>query len=391
MKINKLVIEGVGGIEALTLTFNPQMNLICGPNGIGKTTILESIAHVFSNGQTSILKRNVRASTSRITSEIDNNGVIQNGDIQFDVFVPEKQAQISGLNQLTSGLIALKTARTFLYQSLAAVNKDTNKEIHTLWDEARNGINLTDIKNWFVNRYLYSAHPGALSTEQLKNFELAKKCFSLLNKDFTFSKVDASTNEIMVNTPSGEIYYEYLSSGFKSIISILFGIIKEIEFRFREPRINAVDFKGIILIDEIELHLHPDWQEKVVDILISAFPHAQFFASTHSPHVIQTAKPNQIIALAHVDSKVFQRELPNSEFGFQGWSIEEVLTDVMGMEDTRTLIFNQMIKEFELQIETGDYENASTNFEKINSLLHPQNQLKKLMKFQLAAIKGEKE
>lgn len=391
MKINKLVIEGVGGIENLTLSFNPQMNLICGPNGIGKTTILESIAHVFSNGQTSILKRNVRATTSRIISEIDNNGIIQNGNIQFDVFVPEKQAQINGLNQLTSGLIALKTARTFLYQSLGAVNKDTNKEIHTLWDEARNGINLTDIKNWFVNRYLYSAHPGALSAEQLKNFELAKKCFSLLNKDFTFSKVDASTNEIMVNTPSGEIYYEYLSSGFKSIISILFGIIKEIEFRFREPRINAVDFKGIILIDEIELHLHPDWQEKVVDILISAFPHAQFFASTHSPHVIQTAKPNQIIALAHVDSKVFQRELPNSEFGFQGWSIEEVLTDVMGMEDTRTLIFNQMIKEFQLQIENGDYENASTNFEKINSLLHPQNQLKKLMKFQLAAIKGEKE
>lgn len=145
------------------------------------------------------------------------------------------------------------------------------------------------------------------------------------------------------------------------------------------------------MIDEIELHLHPDWQEKVVDILITAFPHAQFFASTHSPHVIQTAKPNQIIALAHLDNKVFQRELPNSEFGFQGWSIEEVLTDVMGMEDTRTLIFNQMIKQFQQQIETGDYENATSNFEKINSLLHPQNQLKKLMKFQLAAIKGEKE
>lgn len=387
MKINKLKIEGVGGIEALTLTFNPQMNLICGPNGIGKTTILESIAHVFSHGSTSILKRNVRATTSRITSEIDNNGIIQNGDINFDVFVPEKQAHISGLNDLTSSLIALKTARTFLYQPLAAVNKDTNKEMYTLWNEAINGINLSDIKNWFVNRYLYSAHPGALSTEQLNNFELAKKCFSLLNKDFIFSKVDASTNEIMVNTPSGEIYYEYLSSGFKSIISILFGIIKEIEFRFREPRINAIDFKGIILIDEIELHLHPDWQEKIVDILISAFPHAQFFASTHSPHVIQTAKPNQIIALSHVDSNVFQRELPSSKFGFQGWSIEEVLTDVMGMEDTRTTIFNQLIKLFQEQIETEDYESASSNFENINSLLHPHNQLKKLLKFQLAAIK----
>lgn len=38
MKINNLIIEGVGGIETLTLSFNPQMNIICEPNGIGKTT-----------------------------------------------------------------------------------------------------------------------------------------------------------------------------------------------------------------------------------------------------------------------------------------------------------------------------------------------------------------
>lgn len=391
MKINKLNIIGVGGIEELSLIFNSQMNLVCGPNGIGKTTVLESIAHVFSNGETSILKRNVRTASSKITSEIDYNGEIKANVISFNVFVPEKQAQISGLNQLSSRLISLKTSRTFQYQSLQSVNKDKEKPIHVLWDEARHGINLTDIKNWFVNRYLYSAHVGALSQEQLKNFELAKTCFSILNKKFIFSKVDASTNEIMVNTPSGEIYYEYLSSGFKSIISILFGIIKEIEFRFKEPRINAVDFDGIILIDEIELHLHPDWQEKVVDILITAFPYAQFFVSTHSPHVIQHAKPNQIIALAHLDSKVYQRELPNSEYGFQGWSIEEVLTDVMGMQDTRTVIFNKLIEDFQNEIVNSDYKKAFVVFEKLNSLLHPQNELRKLLKFQLAGIKGEKE
>ena len=390
MKINTLKLEGVGGLENLILTFNPQMNLICGPNGIGKTTVLESIAHIFSSGETNILKRNVNATSSRITAEIDNNGTILKPDINFDVFVPEKLVSINGLNEVSSWLVSLKAARTFQYTSLQAVNKDTNKEIYVLWNEAKYGINLTDIKNWFVNRYLYSAHLDALSPEQLKNFELAKSCFSLLNSDFVFSRVDASTNEIMVQTPSGEIYYEYLSSGFKSIISILFGIIKEIEFRFKEPRINAIDFNGVILIDELELHLHPDWQEKVVDVLITAFPLAQFFASTHSPHVIQTAKPNQIIALEQIDNKISQRELPNSEFGFQGWSIEEVLTDVMGMEDTRTAIFNKLIDEFQKQIEICDYENASSNFEKINSLLHPQNQLRKLMKFQLAAIKGEK-
>ena len=51
MRIKKLNLEGVGGIQSIALTFHDNMNLLCGPNGIGKTTILESIAHIFSHGQ----------------------------------------------------------------------------------------------------------------------------------------------------------------------------------------------------------------------------------------------------------------------------------------------------------------------------------------------------
>lgn len=387
MRIDKLKIEGVGGIKSLDLSFNDRMNLLCGPNGIGKTTVLESIAHIFSNGDTNILKRNVASEISKISAQIDIDGIVENKEIQFDTFIPETATRVTGFHLRTSGLISLKTTRTFQYQSLQSVSKDINKENHILWNDAINGINLTDIKNWFVNRYLYSPHDGALTAEQLKNFELAKKCFSLLNNDFSFSKVNASSNEIMINTPSGEIYYEYLSSGFKSIISILFGIIKEIEFRFKDPKINAEDFQGIILIDEIELHLHPEWQEKIVDILLNVFPKAQFFASTHSPHVIQTAKPNQIIAFGFDNNNVVQRELPNTEFGFQGWTIEEVLTDVMGMNNLRTEIFKKLISQFDKSIEEENIQSAEEIFNQLDNLLHPENTLRKLLKFQLAGIR----
>ena len=387
MRVNKLKIDGVGGIKSIALSFNERMNLLCGPNGIGKTTVLESIAHIFSNGDTNILKRNVASEISKISAEIDIEGKTENKEIQFDTFIPEKSNRVSGFHLQTSGLISLKTTRTFQYQTLQSVSKDSNKENHILWNDAINGINLTDIKNWFVNRYLYSPHEGALTIEQLKNFELAKRCFSLLNNDFSFSKVNASSNEIMINTPSGEIYYEYLSSGFKSIISILFGIIKEIEFRFKDPKINAEDFQGIILIDEIELHLHPEWQEKIVAILLDVFPKAQFFASTHSPHVIQTAKPNHIIALGFDDNNVIQRDLPNSDFGFQGWTVEEVLTDVMGMTSLRTDIFKKLLSQFEKAIESENTKNAEEIYIQLDNLLHPENTLRKLLRFQLAGMR----
>ena len=387
MKINTLTIEGIGGIESLKLELNENMNILCGPNGIGKTTILEVIAHIFSNGQTNILKRNVNSEIGKITVEIDNNGSKESKTIQFDTFVPEKPTQIRGaLNQLSSGIISLKTARIFQYQALQAVNKDTTKENNILWNDAINGINLSDIKNWFVNRYLYSAHEGALTAEQLSNYELAKSCFSFLDSSFIFSKVDASSNEIMVNTPSGEIYYEYLSSGFKSIISILFGIIKEIEFRFTEPRIKAKDFQGIILIDEIELHLHPAWQGKIVEVLLKAFPLAQFVTTTHSPHVVQTAEPTQIVALNSIDNIVQQRNLPSSIYGFKGWSVEEVLTDVMGMSDTRTDFYNSTFKEFNDLLDNEKYEEAKKLFKNINEFLHPNNHLRKVLEIQLTGL-----
>ena len=87
--------------------------------------------------------------------------------------------------------------RTFQYQSLDAVGKDVNKNSNTSFQEAMHGVNVNEVKNWFVNRYLYSAHNGALTQQQLNNLELAKKSFSLLNEEFSFSKVLASSNEIM--------------------------------------------------------------------------------------------------------------------------------------------------------------------------------------------------
>ena len=58
MKITKVEITGVGGIRHLSVEPNEAMNIICGPNGIGKTTLLECIAHLFSAGNTNLLKRN---------------------------------------------------------------------------------------------------------------------------------------------------------------------------------------------------------------------------------------------------------------------------------------------------------------------------------------------
>ena len=159
---------------------------------------------------------------------------------------------------------------------MAAIPSDQSREQSDLWCEAISGVTFDCVKGWFVNRYLYSAREGTLSEEQISNYHLAERCFSIINSQYSFSRVMGATNDIMVNTPQGEIYFEYLSSGFKSIIYLLFSTIKEIEFRFKEQNLKAEDFDGIILIDEIEIHLHSEWQERIIYILRKTFPCAQF-------------------------------------------------------------------------------------------------------------------
>jgi len=305
-------------------------------------------------------------------------------DIKFHQYEPNERANIIGRHDKCAFLLSLKTTRTFAYTPLDAVSKDTEKPIHVLWEESKNGVSVHDVKNWFVNRYLYSAHPGALTNEQLENFKLAKECFSALNECFSFSRVNASSNEILVTTPSGEIYYEYLSSGFKSCLAILFGIIKEIEFRFNATK--ARDFEGVVLIDELELHLHPEWQYRIANVLVNIFPNVQFIVTTHSPHVIQSAEPDQIVALENQAGRVTLRNLPSSSYGFKGWTLDEVLTDVMGMADTRTEVFGQLMASFNKAIDCEDYASAQRAYEKLDVSLHPTSHVRKLLRLQLASI-----
>jgi predicted ATP-binding protein involved in virulence len=389
MKVKSIEINGIGGIESIHINFNENMNFICGPNGIGKTTLLECVAHSFSATQTNILKRNVSSDSGNFKSVIEIDGTDTESNIAIVNFDPNKPSNISGLHQHSSKLLSLKVTRTFQYQALNSVSKDVDKNSNTSYQEAMHGVNVNEVKNWFVNRYLYSAHADALTEQQMNNLKLAKRSFSLLDEKFVFSKVLASSNEIMVHTPNGEIYYEYLSSGFKSCLSIIFGIIKDIELRFKDPCINAADFDGVILIDELELHLHPEWQSKIAEILVQVFPQAQFITATHSPHILQSANPSEIIALASESGKVFQRDLGDGKYGYQGWTVEEILIDVMGMTDTRTDEYHQEINRFENAIEQGDYPSAEISFVELDSLLHPNNHLRKLLKLELASVKGD--
>lgn len=391
MKIQKICIDGVGGIKHLELNFNKGMNLICGTNGIGKTTILECISHLFIQASTSQLKRNVNYERGSVKAELEIDGRNESYSYEIKDFEPDRQDYIfSGRMEKSKDIIVFNPLRSFGYIKLEAISRDPGREEYETGNIAYSGVDATDIKNWFVQRYMWSAHKNSLNKEQIYNLKCSKEAFSILDEKVTFSKIKPDTYDILLNTKQGEIFFEYLSSGYKSCVYILLGIIKEIEFRYKKPYIKVKDFNGIILIDEIDVHLHPEWQARLVNALKELLPNAQIIATTHSPSIIQTAKTNEIIALYFDENNdICIKDLEQKEFGYQGWTIEEILKDVMGMEETMSSLYEKTSKKFEKAINEEDIQTAKECYKILNKMLHPQNYLRKILEIQMVGMGDE--
>lgn len=384
MKVTSLELKDVGGIPNLNLEdINSQMNIICGENGVGKTNILDSLASCYSSYNQNVVMRRSGSSVGQIKLERDVGSPIVISLLDFKPSENNHYLSNSYFEDSKTNLLYLKINRSINYKSVRSINADPDSFHRS--NNNNTGIQNEDIKDWLLNRILHSAHKGHLTETQLANLEFAKECFSILNPNYIYKRLDTN-NEIFLETPTGEIYFEYLSSGFKSIIFILLGIIKEIDYRFENNRISAKDYDGVILIDEIELHLHPEWQGQICSVLKEVFPKAQFFISTHSPHVVQTALKDEVIALERRNNGVVRRTLPTSEYGYQGWTIEEILEDVMGMTDLRTQKYNEVKKRFDEALDLKNKQDAQLAFNELERMLHPNYPLKPVFKIQLDSL-----
>lgn len=385
MRVNSLKISGVGGIKELKLDFHSGFNVICGANGIGKTTILNIIADSFV-AQHSALKRN--ASYEQASYDIEylgSDGVPHTKHQVIKEFDPEssKDGRTSSVDSLS--ILAFSVNRMIPYHSLPAVPKDIHREQTAAGNMLKTDIDSKELKGWFENRILFSELSGSITAEQVSNLEVAKRAFGLLDEKVSYKTVKAGTLDIILSTQQGDIYFEYLSAGYKTCIFVVLGIIKEIEFRFTSPYIKAADFEGVVLIDEIDLHLHPIWQVRLVQTLKSLFPKIQFIVTTHSPSILQSMDVKELIPLTmDAEGNIAKKDLNLGEYGLQGWTIEEIMQDVMEMPATTSTLRDKIIGAFDKAMDDENPEEILKNYDILQQMLHPNSTLKKLLEIQIA-------
>jgi hypothetical protein len=379
LRIDRLQLQDVGGFREMDITFGPSLSIICGPNGVGKTTVLDAIASAFVvNHMMMALRRRAGSDQGIVKYSAIVRGTAIRGTGTLKNFHPTEQAPPFGHGEDTStNLIYLKSTRDFGYTRLDGVLRDPDTQSFQHQQAALDGIAVADVKQWFSNRYLMEPHGAKWPQYRLNNLALAKTFFSLLDAEVVLSHVDSSTFEIFLDTPSGKIPFEYMSAGFRTSYGLIFGILKEIEFR--KLNVSANEFTGLILVDELDLHLHPTWHGPMLRALEAAYPRSQIIVSTHSPHMIQNARPDNLIILPRFGNVPRKLEGVDPEFGLIGWTVEEILRDVMGMEDPRPPAFAKMMETYENAVTRRNKQAVEEAKAKVLRALHPSSLVRQII------------
>ena len=116
---------------------------------------------------------------------------------------------------------------------------------------------------------------------------------------------------------------------------------------------DPLSSEAIVLIDEVELHLHPSWQQRILCDLRRTFPNAQFIVSTHSPQVLTTVEPQHIVELARKDGRIVAGSAAGWTYGAQAG---DVLSVVMGVDERPDNAFSKKLARYRRLINDDEGE-----------------------------------
>lgn len=180
--------------------------------------------------------------------------------------------------------------------------------------------------DWFKRMALIQFQRNAQIPELVAVREAMLKALSRLKEsdlDIIDLYYSAENDELMINTGiGGELPFRLLSDGYRNTL----GMIGDIAFRMAELNPHLTNNSpGVVLIDEIDIHLHPKWQKTIIQDLKSIFPNCQFLVTTHSPFIIQS--------LDQDDSLIQMTTREDQAGDYINESLEDIAEAIQGVEN----------------------------------------------------------
>lgn len=358
MIINELSLTNFRGYESAMFTFQPGVNLIAGVNGAGKSTALNALRILMSRASRAILKS--REGTVDVgPADIRRNAdfayisvefvmpfepartVYQfEGQVNREDFVPSKrEGDVRDEGATTqSGFDFVMPKPLFLapggqplclffspHRSLLTQEATTGAAQTSAFAQAlgERRFNLRQVSDWWL---VQEGLAGEGDRFDERSSNLLAALWNFLPEEIAQVRPNRNRTsaepEILVRKDNQDFNLFTLSDGEKGMIAICLEIARRLNLAYPDLGDPAGEGSACVLIDEIELHLHPLWQREILHRLAETFPKCQFIATTHSPQVIGEVEADRIWYVAN--GKVWQQDQA------LGLDSSRVLEELMG-------------------------------------------------------------
>jgi len=348
--ITKIKIDNVRHLKGITIDIDENERkhlIITGKNGSGKTSVLEALKSYileFDKIRSDKLAENKSTNTFRERWKASNHAVLQ-AEKEIGISIPSQLSLINDLyKQGKLLLVYIKANKAIVntipkgiqkipfqdvYDINAKIGSNFIQHLVNLKAEASFARDENDtesakkIKNWFNN--------FEKSLRTLFDDEGLELVFDRKEYNFYFKLSNGNTPDI-----------NQLSDGYSAILNIVAEIILRMEKK--SPMIH--DMQGIVLIDEIEAHLHVDLQKKILPFLTNFFPRIQFICTTHSPFVISS----------NANCVIYDLEKQIRIEDATGYSYDTLIESYFG-SDKYSHIVADKVEEFEVLSSKSDLSN----------------------------------
>ena len=364
MKLKSVTIENYRAIENLVLPLDPSLTVLHGANGHGKTSVLSAIAVGLGEWLGSFLNE-----LSFDLSEEDwreGAGPPQIIVESIDGVIGERRGDKATDERAEEHRIAQNDAiRPGLEESLATKEEDmpivafysTDRMLSDMpdWVLSQRGsqyrptrraalegalsahTDFEDLLTWFYfkeNEELRERRERRDFDYQLKDVLVIRQAISSMLPEVFDPRIELNPLRFVVSQKSEEgrvetLSLNQLSGGYRIVLALAADLARRMAQgnpHLDDPRQS----EAIVLIDEIELHLHPAWQQRILDDLVRTFPNAQFIVSTHSPQVLTTVEPQRIVELYRDDDNILAGAPAGATYGAEAG---DVLAAVMHVSE----------------------------------------------------------
>lgn len=305
--VRRLHLQNIGPFHELSLDLQSDWNVVLGDNGVGKSSILRAIAACFCG-------KDVEPYAARLVRAGEPSGTIvletahntyrmelrrRDGGAEVSI-VPKRPLEVEGC--LALGFPPLRSVSWDRPKGPTSEGRrrPTTEDLLPVVTSTPDP-RLDRLKQWIVNvdaRIHYEKTRGSDDRyERLLDrfYEIVDRVTPGMN--IRRGNVNQDTKEVTVVTDDGEIPIELVSQGSISLMGWV-GVLLQRLYEIYGEDADPTQRYALVLIDEIDAHMHPEWQQSVVDVMSDLFPHVQFLATTHSPLVVAGMQARQVVRFA---------------------------------------------------------------------------------------------